>query len=99
MKTTANKPPRLWFTAEKYGVSLSRQRIGSWWREQKSEKPEAGPEQLALISVPEQSPQEIESDSASKALVGEAWQPNQVAGCFMLYAMLLESWGLTNLSD
>jgi len=78
---------------KKYGVSLSRQRIGSWWREQQSEKSEAGPEQLTLISVPEQSPEEIESDSdsESKALVGEAWQPNQVAGSFMLYAMLEKS--------
>ena len=89
---------------KRYGVSLSRQRIGSWWREQQSEKSEgekaqADPEQFLLNSTQDQNQEEIESepqkvernDSENSRLVGARWQPNNVAGSFVLYAMLEKS--------
>lgn len=88
----------------KYGVSLSRQRIGSWWREQQTEKGEAEkaqaqPEQLSLVITadPRQQeigcePKQVEQEGSDKRVyVGESWQANHVAGSFMLYAMLEKS--------
>ena len=86
---------------KKYGMSISRQRIGSWWREQQTKKDEeeaqTEPEQQVLIAL--ERPQEAEIDlpkaeqspSESGTRVGEGWQPNSVAGSFMLYAMLEKS--------
>ncbi len=92
----------------KYGIDISRQRIGSWWRENKNEKREeesqAAPEQQSLIDEAEPVAEAIESeteaeaagrDQDTRAAVGDAWQVNHVAGSFLLYAMLEKSQFLT----
>jgi len=92
---------------QKYGVTISRQRIGGWWSERQNEKrvaeQQATPEQRTLVFTKEraagkspeesvgQSQKDERGDNEPEVLVGASWQPNHVAGSFILYAMLERS--------
>jgi len=91
---------------QKYKVDISWSTIGDWWRqyerEHKAEKElqrSTEPKQETLLDVEVSSEQESEngspqatlSDSDTRSQVGEQWQPNHVAGSFLLYGMLEKS--------
>ncbi|VAW15536.1 hypothetical protein MNBD_BACTEROID05-659, partial [hydrothermal vent metagenome] len=89
----------------KYGVQLSPQRISCWWRveqenqSQKNTPNEVEQKNLELnlndIAEPIQNVEDVNSEdsgnSEDKLKNEEQWQPNNVAGSFILYAMLDES--------
>ena len=95
---------------KKFGIQISADRIGGWWRKYPSENPaqsEANPqekpspvrlnaaEEIATEPDAESSPDvplpidaQNDKDNDEEGGVDEAWQPNAVAGSFILYAML-----------
>lgn len=88
----------------RYGVDISWNRIGNWWREYKKGKREAeefqsDPEQLTLIRATDQYQERIENEAQevegkvedNSTPIDDSWQANNVAGSFILYAMLEKS--------
>jgi len=99
----------------KYGVQLSPHRISDWWRAGQESQTQNELEQPALSvdniasshNAEKPSVNDIEkeinleeSDHAEEpSSVEEKWQPNHVAGSFILYAMLNESQFLKPFTD
>mgnify|MGYP000040039622 CR=1 FL=1 len=85
----------------KWGIAISAHRIGCWWRHYKKENQQAKeqqqtnrePAQMPLIAGEEaeitQTAERREQEGG--VLVEDQWQPNHVAGSFILYAMLEKS--------
>jgi len=82
----------------KWGIPISAHRIGCWWRQYKAqrqaqEKDQASVKEAASLTVlrlaeeTEEAPSVEQSDRASERVEAQ-WQPNIIAGSFILYAML-----------